>query len=230
MVFFLLKKPNEKFKEFIFSLSAGVMLSSTIFSLIIPSLEAQDGLLGNSIISTSLGMVIGVSVMFLMDQFIKYKDNDLNLKKMFTVMTIHNIPEGVVVGIATSLILIDNLDVNAYSLFISLVIGIGIQNIPEGLVVSLPFYLGGYSKRKSFTYGFISGIVEPIFSIITIMLSFLLSKILPFLLSISAGMILYVVIVELVPKVFNKDDKNNFFGVFGFVFGFVLMLILDHII
>lgn len=230
MVFFLNKKINSKFEKMIIGLSAGVMLSSSIWSLIIPSLEMRDGLLGNSLISTALGMVIGVAILIVIDNMFKMDDKNYNLKRMFNVMTIHNIPEGIVVGISCSLILINNTDSLLFVSFLSLALGISLQNFPEGLVVSFPFYINGYSKTKSFIYGFLSGAVEPIFSIITIILSFVLYPILPILLSISAGMMVYVVMFELIPEIITNEKNDNNFGVFGFTFGFILMMILDHII
>ncbi len=230
MVFFLNKKINNKFEKLIIGLSAGVMLASSIWSLIIPSLEASDALLGNSLISTSLGMVLGIVILFIFDKYIKVEDDKYNLKRMFNVMTIHNIPEGIVVGITCSIVLLDLNNPVLVASFISLAVGIGIQNFPEGLVVSFPFYISGYSKVKSFLFGFISGLIEPIFTILTIILAFLLQPILSFLLSISAGMMVYVVMFELVPKTFNNDQESNGFGIFGFTFGFIIMMILDYII
>ena len=140
---------------------------------------------------------------------------------MFSV-TLHNIPEGAAVGVAFAGYLSNNISVGV-ALILSL--GIAIQNIPEGSIISIPLLLKNKTKSISFLYGFLSGIVEPIFSIITIILINLVSPLLPYCLSFASGAMMYVIFNELVLEI-HKNDKP-FFGIIGIIIGFILMMILD---
>ena len=143
---------------------------------------------------------------------------------MIIAIILHNIPEGMAVGVVFAGVLSHN-ELISMAGAIALSVGISIQNFPEGAIVSVPLRSNGLSKLKSFYYGVLSGVVEPIAAIITIMISNYIEKILPYLLSFAAGAMMYVVVVELIPD--SKDNRNSYFGLFGITFGFVIMMILD---
>ena len=140
-------------------------------------------------------------------------------------VTLHNIPEGMAVGVVFSGALLNSQDIGLAGAF-ALSIGIAIQNFPEGAVISLPLRSEeGMSRRKAFLYGMISGIVEPVGALITILLSSLITPVLPYLLAFAAGAMLYVVVEELIPEASQGDHSN--LGTLGFAAGFALMMILD---
>ena len=141
---------------------------------------------------------------------------------MFLAVTLHNIPEGLAVGVVISSMLSGN--TNQHAMY-ALAIGIAIQNFPEGAIISMPLKEEGNSKLKSFIYGTLSGIVEPIFGGITILLTSLVVPILPYLLSFAAGAMIYVVVEELIPE--SQIGKHSNLGTLGFAFGFIIMMILD---
>lgn len=143
---------------------------------------------------------------------------------MVLAVTIHNIPEGMAVGVAFAGVILGNSIVTLASAF-ALAIGIGIQNIPEGTIVSMPLKSIGVRKGKSFVYGSLSGIVEPIAAFLTILLIKLVVPILPLLLAFAAGAMIYVVINELIPE--SQIGKNKNFGTIGLTLGFIIMMILD---
>ena len=202
-VFFLKNELNNNIKKLLIGLSIGVMLSSSIFSLLIPSIEISK-----------------IKFLFLM-LINRITSKNINMT-MFSV-TLHNIPEGMVVGAAMAGIL---LGIKTMSIVDALLISIGIsiQNIPEGTIISIPYRLKGYSKSRSFMYGVLSGVVEPIFAILTIILSKYIIIILPFLLSFAAGAMIYVIIDELASEL---NENKSYYGMIGVMIGFVIMMILD---
>lgn len=200
--------------------SAGVMIAAAIWSLIIPALDNyENNLLGAFV--CSLGVICGVAFLMISNRLLninKVSDNMLAL-----AITLHNIPEGMAVGVAFAEVLRGGNMLLAFPL----AIGVAIQNIPEGATISLPFRSKGVSTNKSFIYGMLSGAVEPIFAFITLILSSFISSILPFLLSFAAGAMLLVVVEELIPEV-HLDSRNSF-GTLGIIFGFLVMMILDNV-
>ncbi len=239
-VFFFRKKKASVFWNQIFlGFAAGIMLSASVFSLILPSVETQISYMPSYIVS-GLAILLGAGFLFLIDKLVPHfhsssKENEglpgkrlSKTGKMFLAVTIHNVPEGLSVGIAFGCVLSQtgwNGEIGAYVGALMLALGIGIQNIPEGAVVSLPFQAETNSTWKAFLYGVGSGAVEPIAALIGLFLAYFLSPLMPWALSFAAGCMLYVIAEEMIPS-FEKDSVHHE-GVWAFLIGFVLMMVLD---
>ena len=224
MVFFV-KNIYRRLYVVFMGLASGIMISSSIFSLIIPSLEQSEGLGYFHFLPAMVGVLVGALLMSLLDFLVvKAKNTTLSRSgKLFFAMTFHNVPEGLAVGVAFgSFIAVGDPILLASA--IGLAIGIGIQNIPEGFTVSVSMRLSGYSKRKSFLMGVLSGVVEPIFACLGAMLVVGCGGVLPWLLALSAGSMLMVVVSELMTEI-----KGQVIGCWAFIVGFVLMMVLDNL-
>lgn len=207
---------NEKFNKIFLGFSSGVMIAASCWSLIIPSIELaeEQGII--AWLPACIGILIGSFFIPICDKFIKYKKDNLYL-----AITLHNIPEGIAVGVALASCLYGNFD----SLIVPALIlsfGIAVQNFPEGAAVSLPLRSKGMSTKKAFGLGVFSGVVEPIASCITLAFSFILEPMLPYLLAFAAGAMIFVVVEELVPAF--KGEK---LGTYALIIGFIVMMILD---
>ena len=232
MVFLLKNEINNKMEKLLLGFAGGVMIAASIWSLILPSIEIsiKDNII--AWLPSSIGFIIGVVFLLILDYYLPniYSDEDKNGNKlpnnliMILAIVIHNIPEGMAVGVIFAGVIYGNSLVTLAGAF-SLSIGIAIQNFPEGAIVSMPLRSGGMSKIKSFIYGILSGVVEPIAAVITIFLTGFINVILPYLLAFAAGAMIYVVVEELIPEMQNKGDSK--IGVIGITIGFVLMMILD---
>ena len=212
--------------------SAGVMIAASFFSLITPALEMAKNLNINIPVVISLGFILGGTLLFIGDKIYdlidKGKDNNKNSRKrcfmLISSITIHNIPEGLAIGVAFGS-LAYNVTGSSILSAITLALGIGLQNFPEGSAVSLPLRREGYSRKKAFFYGQLSGIVEPISAVIGTILVLKIKTILPFLLAFAAGSMIYVVVEELIPE--SQTNPKKDLMAFFTLFGFVLMMILD---
>ena len=211
LVFFIKKEINKKLEVIIYGFAAGVMMAALIWSLIIPAIESS------SIIPVIIGLVLGVGTFYLMDLYLNKKKKINNL---MVAVTLHNIPEGMAVGVAFASYLVGGLSLAAAY---ALSIGIAIQNFPEGSVVSFPLLKQGFSKRKAFMYGFISAVFELLGTLVTLLFTNFVVVILPYMLSIAAGAMMYVIVVELIPESNDKSKLN----VIGFLIGFIIMMVLD---
>ena len=221
---------NDKVEKLIIGFSVGVMLAASIWSLILPSLENSKNLGYFLWVPATIGFVLGILFLILVNYFTNicsHKKSNKKLDMLMFSVTLHNIPEGMAVGVCYVGFLAGNMGISLLSATI-LAVGIAIQNIPEGAIISIPMNLREGNKKKSFIYGMLSGIVEPIASIITILLINIIRPILPYLLSFAAGAMIYVVMEELVP-VMNKN-KKSIFGTIGYTVGFVLMMVLDVVL
>ncbi len=212
LVFFMKKELNKKIEIIIYGFAAGVMMAALIWSLIIPAIESS------SVIPVIIGLILGVGTFYLIDLYVNKKNEKLN--NLMVAVTLHNIPEGMAVGVAFASYLVGGLSLTAAY---ALAIGIAIQNFPEGSVVSFPLLKKGYSKRKAFKYGFISGIFELLGTLITLLFTNFIVVILPYMLSIAAGAMMYVIVVELIPESNDRSKLN----VVGFLIGFIIMMLLD---
>ena len=225
-VFFMKKNINDKYKKLIIGFASGVMIAASIWSLIIPSIEMEGG----SWLKASIGFILGILFLILINKIASYFSNKNNSKKfnmlMFSV-TLHNIPEGMAVGVCFAAFLSGNTSVALIKAFV-LSIGIAIQNIPEGAIISMPLSMNGEKKLKSFILGSLSGIVEPIGAFMTLLLINIVGPILPYLLSFAAGAMIYVVVEELIPEM-HEGCKSQI-GVIGLSFGFIVMMALDVIL
>ena len=233
MVFFLKKDINEKVQKALLGFAAGVMIAASIWSLLQPAIDSyKDGDFKQWLVP-AIGFLIGMGFLFLLDMVTPHIHSDkqeegpkgekLSKKfKMVLAVTIHNIPEGLAFGVVIAGAI--NGQINEHAM-LALAIGIAIQNFPEGAIVSMPLKEEGLSKWKAFLYGTLTGVVEPIASLIALALTSLIVIILPYTLAFAAGVMVYVVVEELIPEA-SKDFHSNL-GVIGFKVGFVVMMILE---
>ena len=235
MVFLLKKDFPEIVEKALLGFAGGVMMAASVFSLLLPSIEQadNDGNIGWMI--ASLGFLGGIGFLLLLDVVIPHvhvnSDEEEGIKtswtkttKLFLAMTLHNIPEGMALGIVFASIVDQSVALSTGAAF-ALALGIAIQNIPEGAVLSMPLHQAGMSRFKAFLYGSASGIVEPIGAIITIFASHLIRPLLPWLLAFAAGAMVYCVVEELIPS--SQHGKHSNIGTILFALGFVCMMILD---
>lgn len=235
MVFFMKNQINKKLEKLLLGFAAGVMIAASIWSLLIPSMNMAEEQGGIVWLPAAVGFACGIVFLLILDKLIPHlhlktnKPEGIKTKlkneiMMVLAVTLHNIPEGMAVGVVIAGMLAQNSGITiAGALAIS--IGIAIQNFPEGAIISMPLRSEGVSKAKAFAYGALSGIVEPIGAIITILLTSTVLPILPYILSFAAGAMIYVVVEELIPE--SQVGEHSDIGTIGVSIGFVLMMILD---
>lgn len=231
MVYFMKNKINNKIEKILLGFASGVMIAASIWSLIIPAIERSIDLEYIAWFPAATGFVLGIIFLIILDELVRkinkkaLKDTDdtHKSKMLLLAVTLHNVPEGMAVGTIFAALLANTPGVT-FASALALSIGIAIQNFPEGAIISMPLKSDGYTKNKSFLMGIASGIVEPVFAFVTIILTNLVVPILPFLLSFAAGAMIYVVVHELIPDA-QRDDNN--IGPLGVAFGFTIMMILD---
>ncbi len=226
-VFFLKKNINEKVQKIIVGFAAGVMIAASVWSLIIPSVKMAEKQGVITWIPASVGLIMGVVFLIITSKWadsIEKKENEKKLNMLLFSVTLHNIPEGMAVGVCFSGFLSGSAGIALLEAMV-LAIGIAIQNIPEGAIISIPLKMNGMSKKRAFIYGVLSGIVEPIAAFITLLLTNIVVPILPYLLSFAAGAMIYVVSEELIPEMHN--GKKSSLGVIGVIIGFIVMMVLD---
>lgn len=215
--------------------AAGVMVAASVWSLLIPSIEmtGKEGLA--SILPAVIGFALGILFLLFLDEVVPHQHIESTqsegprshlsrTSKLVFAVTLHNIPEGMAVGVA----LAAALEHNSYMPMagaLALAVGIAIQNFPEGAIVSMPLHTAGNSRGKSFLIGALSGIVEPAGALLTILLASLVIPVLPYLLAFSAGAMMYVVVKELIPE--TQQGRHSNIGTIGFSVGFLLMMALD---
>ena len=225
MVFLMKNKINKKIEKFLLGFASGVMIAASVWSLIMPSIEMAKEQNIITWIPASTGFIIGIFFLLALNYIIAKTKKHTNKKSMlFLAVTLHNIPEGMAVGVALAGALIGNTGITM-SGAIALAVGIAIQNFPEGAIISMPLKNQGIGKIKAFLLGTLSGIVEPIASVITIALTNLVVPILPYFLSFAAGAMVYVVVEELIPE--SQAGKHTEIGTIGVAIGFIIMMILD---
>lgn len=225
-IVYFFKKINKNILDAMLSLAAGVMIAASFFSLIAPSIEMAKALGMNKIFITSVGFVCGGLLLVLLDKIFSKKISNSKKRCLMLVLsiTLHNIPEGLAIGVAFGSI-IYHLDGATIASAMALAIGIGIQNFPEGIAVSMPLRREGFSRTKSFLYGGLSGIVEPIAGVLGALLVLKIRIVLPFFLAFAAGAMIYVIVSELVPE--SQTNKNKrLISMFSLI-GFTIMMILD---
>lgn len=233
MVFFMKKNLNNKIEKLLLGIASGVMIAASVWSLLIPSIEMSEEKNLIAWFPAVIGFSLGIIFLICID-FITFKLKNNNFKKikkyfnkktmLFLAVTLHNIPEGMAVGVVFAGVISGNSNISMLGAF-TLAIGIAIQNLPEGAIISMPLKTSGISKKKAFLYGVISGIVEPIAGFITILLTSIIVPVLPYLLSFAAGAMIYVVTNELIPE--SQNDELPVIGTIGITIGFLLMMILD---
>ena len=234
MVYLIKGKINEKIEKFLLGFAAGVMVAASVWSLLIPSMELSGEGKFN-FIPAAVGFIIGIGFLLLLDSVTphlhlkseKPEGVESKLKKltmMVFAVTLHNIPEGMAVGVTLAGAISGNATITMAGALV-LSIGIAIQNFLEGAIVSMPLLSEGKTKTQAFLIGSFSGAVEPIGAVLMILLTKLLTQILPYMLSFAAGAMIYVVVEELIPD--SQSGEHTNLGTIGVALGFVIMMILD---
>lgn len=232
VVFIFRKNINNNIQRIFLGFAAGVMIAASVWSLLIPAIEEAELMGKIGWIPAAGGFILGSLFLFLLDSILPHLHRKYNyteglpskLKRttlLISAVTLHNIPEGMAVGLAFAL----SAQHGDISAAMALAIGIGIQNFPEGAAISLPLRQEGMNPFKAFIIGSLSGIVEPIFGIITVLIAGTIKPFLPWLLSFAAGAMIYVVVEELIPEA--NFDKHSNSGTLGVLSGFLIMMILD---
>lgn len=235
MVFFMKTSLNEQVSRALTGFAAGVMVAASIWSLLIPSMEQSAAMGSWAFVPAVIGFWVGILFLLLLDHIIPHLHRNSDeaegprsrLKRttmLVLAVTLHNIPEGMAVGVVYAGWLSGNTYITVTGA-LALSIGIAIQNFPEGAIISLPLRAEGAGKGKSFLYGVLSGVVEPIGAFLTILAATLILPALPYLLSFAAGAMMYVVIEELIPEM--SVGKHSDIGTIFFAMGFTLMMALD---
>ncbi len=218
--------------------AAGVMVAASLRSLLIPSIEMTGKEGFASIVPAMVGFSVGILFLLLLDNIIPHQHIDSNQSegpksrisktaKLVFAITLHNLPEGMAVGVALAGVM-ENNSYMSMAGAVALSIGIAIQNFPEGAIVSMPLRSVGNSRRKSFLMGTLSGVVEPIGAVLTILLASVVMPLLPYLLAFAAGAMMYVVVEELIPE--TQEGVHSNLGTIGFALGFMLMMVLDVVL
>jgi ZIP family zinc transporter len=235
MVFFMKNKMNKMIEKLLLGFASGVMIAASIWSLILPAIEMSEEQGKIAWLPATIGFMFGIIFLLILDSVIPHlhlhnekpegvKSKLKNITMLVLAVTLHNIPEGMAVGVTFAGALIGNAGITMAGAF-ALAIGIAIQNFPEGAIISMPLKAEGVSKPKAFILGTLSGIVEPIGAIITILLTKSVVLILPYVLAFAAGAMIYVVVEELIPE--SQDGEHSNIGTIGVAIGFVVMMILD---
>ena len=235
MVFLMKNKINIKIEKLLLGFAAGVMMAASVWSLLIPSINMAEEQNIVKWVPATIGFLLGIIFLLVLDNLIPHlhlkSDNPEGIKaklKKSTMMvfavTLHNIPEGMAAGVTLAGVMLGHTGIT-FAGTLALTIGIAIQNFPEGAIISMPLKGEGISKAKAFLYGTLSGIVEPIAAIITILLTSAVVHILPYLLSFAAGAMIYVVVEELIPQ--SQVGEHSNIGTIGVAIGFIIMMILD---
>lgn len=234
-VFFMRKGMNQKLQRALAGFAAGVMVAASVWSLLIPAMNQAAPMGKWSFVPAVVGLWAGILFLFALDHLIphlhmnseKAEGPKVKLKKstmLVLAVALHNIPEGMAVGVVYAGLVMGNTDMTMAGA-LALSIGIAIQNFPEGAIISMPLRAEGVSKPRAFIYGMLSGIVEPLAAFITIKLASLVTPILPYMLSFAAGAMLYVVVEELIPEASEGEHSN--IGTILFAVGFSIMMTLD---
>ncbi len=235
-VFFLKDELNRLVQKGLRGFASGVMVAASVWSLLIPAIEMAEPAMGRfSFVPAAVGFVCGIFFLLGMDRWIPHLHLNANKPEgmpgqwkkttmLVLAVTLHNIPEGMAVGVVFAGLLTGSAGITLAGAM-ALSLGIAIQNFPEGAIISLPLKSEGGSRKKSFFYGVASGIVEPIAAAVTILLTGIITPMLPYLLAFAAGAMIYVVVEELLPEASEGEHSNV--GTLGFAAGFLIMMILD---
>lgn len=237
MVFFFRKAMTGTAQKVFLGFAAGVMIAASVWSLLIPAIDEAQAAGQIGWIPAAGGFILGILFLLGLDKVIPHlhpgsqdaEGPSTSMKRtslLVMAVTLHNIPEGMAVGLAFALAAQHGASAPAaYAAALALALGIGIQNFPEGAAISLPLRQEGFGVGKSFLYGMLSGIVEPIFGILTVLVSAFIAPYMPWMLSFAAGAMMYVVVEELIPEAHLGEHSN--IGTLGVMFGFLVMMILD---
>ena len=234
MVFLLRDAISKTLQRVLTGFAAGVMVAASFWSLLLPALEGSQHMGRLSFVPAAVGFLLGMGFLLLLDEITPHMHMDheeegpksslRRTTKLILAVTLHNIPEGMAVGVVYANLLAGDGLVSAAGALV-LALGIAIRNFPEGAIVSRPLRAEGMPKGKTFLYGVLSGAVEPVAAFVTVLASSLISSMLPYLLAFAAGAMFYVVVEELIPEMSEGEHSNV--GTIAFSMGFVLMMVLD---
>ena len=234
-VFFVQKEIKPVIQKMLLGFASGIMVAASVWSLLIPAMEMCESAGKLAFIPAAVGFSIGMLFLWMLDKLIPHLHMGIdtpegpksNLKKttmLVFAVTLHNLPEGMAVGVVFAGLLTGSAPITVAGAF-ALTIGIAIQNFPEGAIISLPLHSEGQSKLRAFIMGTLSGVVEPIGALVTILCAKVLVPIVPYMLAFAAGAMIYVVVEELIPE--SAQGEHSDMGTMGFAVGFLIMMILD---
>lgn len=235
-VYLMKKELNKKINKILLGFASGVMIAASVWSLIIPSIDMSQYMGKLSFIPATIGILVGVMFLYSLDKIIPHMHVDSEHEegtkkyklskttKLVLSVVLHNIPEGMAIGIVFASVMNEG-NAITFASALALSIGIAIQNFPEGAIISMPLKSEGLSKNKAFIYGVLSGVVEPIAAGITIIFSKVITPTMPYLLAFAAGAMIFVVVEELIPEA--AEDNFSDISTIAFSIGFVIMMILD---
>lgn len=237
-VFFMHSRMAPRLEKLLSGFAAGVMVAASVWSLLIPSMEMTGKTGFMSVLPAIMGFGCGILLLLFLDEVVPHQHIESKISegpkshlsrtsKLVFAVTLHNIPEGMAVGVALAAAMEQNVYMPLAGA-LALSAGIAIQNFPEGAIVSMPLHAAGNSRLRSFIIGTLSGIVEPVGAILTILLASFLLPVLPYLLAAAAGAMMYVVVEELIPDTQTGSHSNA--GTIGFAIGFLLMMTLDVVL
>lgn len=237
-VFFMKKSMPPLLRRGLTGFAAGVMVAASIWSLLLPAMDAAAHLGKWAVFPAAAGFWAGILFLLLLDHLIPHLHQSgsqveglpKSLSKttmLVLAVTLHNVPEGMAVGVVYAGLLSGNTQITVMGA-LALSIGIAIQNFPEGAIISMPLRAEGATKQRAFLYGVLSGIVEPIGALVTILAAGLIAPALPYLLSFAAGAMIYVVVEELIPE--TAEGAHSNIGTVMFAAGFTVMMVLDVVL
>ena len=234
MVFVLKKNISDKLQKLLTGFAAGVMVAASFWSLLAPALESSEAMGTWSFVPAAVGFLVGVGFLLLLDEITPHlhfnnqeegpKSGLKRTTKLILAVTLHNVPEGMAVGVVYAGFLSGRVGISAAGA-LALALGIAIQNFPEGAIVSMPLRAEGMKKGKTFLFGLLSGVVEPMAAGITVLTADAVVPVMPYLLAFAAGAMMYVVVEELIPEM--SEGRHTNLGTIAFSLGFVLMMVLD---
>ena len=224
-----------RIRTLLLGFASGVMVAASVWSLLIPAMNESSEMGRMAWLPAVVGFFVGVLFMFLLDTFTPHLHSDSDKPEgvksklgqssmLILAVTLHNIPEGMAVGVVAAGVVTGEIGIS-FAGALALAIGLAIQNIPEGAIISLPLRSAGNSRKRAFVYGSLSGIVEPVSALLTILFIEHLIGIFPYLLAFAAGAMIYVVVEELIPQ--SHDGRHSNLPTIAFAIGFALMMILD---
>lgn len=234
-VFFVRNAIRPVVQKTLLGFASGVMVAASVWSLLIPAMEMSEHMGKLAFLPAAVGFSVGMAFLLMMDRLVPHlhmgsdvpegpKSKLARTTMLVLAVTLHNLPEGMAVGVVFAGILTGESTISVAGAF-ALAIGIAIQNFPEGAIISLPLRSEGESREKAFLMGMLSGVVEPVGALITILLAQFVMPLLPYLLAFAAGAMLYVVVEELIPESAEGEHSNA--ATIGFAAGFLIMMILD---
>lgn len=236
-VFFLRGDMTPRLQKSLLGFASGVMVAASVWSLLMPSIEMCGDMGRWSVLPSAVGFLLGIGFLLALDTVTPHLHltgeregprSRLSRTAMLSLaVTIHNLPEGMAVGVVLAGVMDGSTDITMAGA-LAVALGIAVQNVPEGAIISMPMRAEGNSRARSFAYGALSGVVEPLGALLVLLLATWITPLLPYLLAFAAGAMLYVVVEELIPEASGAPHSN--LSTLGFAIGFVAMMVLDVVL